>query len=61
MPLVNETTTPQHQVLINQSIIKRINEKVEEIKKDVDDIKSSIAYIKKYTEQKEDRESKKWF
>ena len=36
MPIINEYTTPQHQVLINQSIIKRVEQDVKDLKKDID-------------------------
>ena len=61
MPITHENTTPQHQVLINQSIIKKINDKVDNMKKDVDEIKEAIKFIKEYTEKKKEREDAKWF
>ena len=61
MPIINEYTTPQHQVLINQSIIKRVENDVKELKKDIDEIKEAILYIRKYTEIKKTREDAKWF
>ena len=61
MPIINEYSTPQHQVLINQSIIKRVEQDVKELKKDIDEIKEAILYIRKYTEIKKAREDAKWF
>jgi len=61
MPIINEYSTPQHQVLINQSIIKRVENDVKDLKKDIDEIKEAILYIRKYTEIKKTREDAKWF
>ena len=61
MPIVNEYTTPQHQVLINQSIMKRLENDVKDLKKDIDEIKEAILFIRKYTEIKKTREDAKWF
>ena len=61
MPIINEYTTPQHQVLINQSIIKRVEQDVKDLKKDIDEIKEAILFIRKYTEIKKTREDAKWF
>jgi len=61
MPIINEYSTPQHQVLINQSIIKRVEQDVKQLKKDIDEIKEAILYIRKYTEIKKTREDAKWF
>ena len=32
MPLIHETSTPQHQVLINQSYLKRMDTDIKELK-----------------------------
>ena len=61
MPIINEYSTPQHQVLINQSIIKRVEQDVKQLKKDIDEIKEAILYIRKYTEIKKTREDARWF
>ncbi len=61
MPIIHEQTTHQHQVLINQSIIKRVENDVKDLKKDIDEIKEAILYIRKYTEIKKTREDAKWF
>ena len=61
MPIIHEHTTPQHQVLINQSIIKRVEQDVKDLKKDIDEIKEAILFIRKYTEIKKTREDAKWF
>ena len=61
MPIINEYTTPQHQVLINKSIMKRLEQDVKGLKKDIDEIKEAILFIKKYTEIKKSREDAKWF
>ena len=50
MPIIHEHTTPQHQVLINQSIMKRVEQDVKDLKKDIDEIKEAILFIRKYTE-----------
>jgi len=68
MPIIHEHTTPQHQVLINQSILKRMETDVKSLKKDIEEIKQAVAlqgeailYIRKYTEIKKAREDAKWF
>jgi len=61
MPIINEYSTPQHQVLINQSIMKRVEQDVKDLKKDIDEIKEAILFIRKYTEIKKTREDAKWF
>ena len=68
MPITHEHTTPQHQVLINQSIMKRVEADVKLLKKEIDEIKQAVAlqgeailFIKKYTEIKKTREDAKWF
>ena len=68
MPIIHEHTTPQHQVLINQSILKRMETDVKSLKKDIEEIKQAVAlqgeailYIRKYTEIKKTREDAKWF
>lgn len=61
MPITHEYTTPQHQVLINQSILKRMETDVKELKKDMEEIKEAILFIRKYTEIKKTREDAKWF
>lgn len=61
MPIIHEHTTPQHQVLINQSIMKRMESDVKSLKKDIEEIKEAILYIRKYTELKKAREDAKWF
>tara|TARA_R110000868_G_scaffold145_5_gene1407 strand:+ start:136 stop:321 length:186 start_codon:yes stop_codon:yes gene_type:complete len=61
MPITHEHTTPQHQVLINQSIMKRVEADVKLLKKDIEEIKEAILFIKKYTEIKKTREDAKWF
>lgn len=61
MPVVDDKHTPQHQVLINQSILKRLKEDIDKINKDVDDIKESLKFIKQYTENKKEREDNRWF
>ena len=43
MPITHEHTTPQHQVLINQSIMKRVEADVKLLKKDIDEIKQAVA------------------
>ena len=56
MPIIHEHTTPQHQVLINQSILKRVESDVKSLKKDIEEIKEAILFIRKYTEiKKEDK------
>jgi len=61
MPIIHEHTTPQHQVLINQSILKRMESDVKSLKKDIEEIKEAILFIRKYTEIKKAREDAKWF
>tara|TARA_R110002012_G_scaffold191581_2_gene359330 strand:- start:127 stop:312 length:186 start_codon:yes stop_codon:yes gene_type:complete len=61
MPIIHEQSTPQHQVLINQSILKLIQEDVKQLKKDMDEIKEAILFIRKYTEIKKGREDAKWW
>ena len=61
MPLVDDKHTPQHQVLINQSILKRLKEDMDMLKEDVIEMKRILEYLKKYTENKEKIESGRWF
>tara|TARA_R110000851_G_scaffold9671_1_gene35771 strand:+ start:1238 stop:1444 length:207 start_codon:yes stop_codon:yes gene_type:complete len=68
MPITHESTTPQHQVLINQSIMKRVEKDIKELKKDIEEIKQAVAlqgetllFIRRYTEIKKSREASKWF
>tara|TARA_R110000823_G_scaffold259095_2_gene380347 strand:+ start:812 stop:997 length:186 start_codon:yes stop_codon:yes gene_type:complete len=61
MPIIHENTTPQHQVLINQSIIKRVENDIKKLTKDIDEIKETLLFIRKYTELKKAREDAKWF
>ena len=61
MPIIHETSTPQHQVLINQSILKRMEGDIKKLKTDIDEIKEAILFIRKYTEIKKAREDAKWF
>jgi len=59
MPLTS--TTGQHQVLINQSIMKKMETDIKKLKTDIDQIKEAILFIRKYTEDKKEREDAKWF
>jgi len=66
MPLTS--TTGQHQVLINQSIMKKMETDIKKLKTDIDQIKQAIAlqgeailFIRKYTEDKKEREAANWF
>ena len=52
MPIIHEHTTPQHQVLINQSILKRLESDIKKLKTDIDEIKEALLFIRKYTEIK---------
>ena len=61
MPIIHETSTPKHQVLINQSILKRMEGDIKKLKTDIDEIKEAILFIRKYTEIKKAREDAKWF
>ena len=61
MPIIHETSTPQHQVLINQSILKRMECDIKKLKTDIDEIKEALLFIRKYTEIKKAREDAKWF
>jgi hypothetical protein len=61
MPVVDEKHTPQHQILVNQSILQRIKEDLDEAKKDLKEMKEMIVYLKKYTENKEKIEKSRWF
>ena len=58
MPL---TQIPQHQVLINQSIRKRMEGDIKELKKDISEIKEAVAFMKEYIVNKKEREDAKWF
>ena len=60
-PYTREHKPQQHQVLINQSLLKRIDNDVKELKEEIKSIKHMIEYIKEYTEKKEEREANKWF
>jgi hypothetical protein len=61
MPVVDEKHTPQHQILINQSILHRIKEDLDNAKKDLKEIKDMVVYLKNYTENKEKIEKSRWF
>jgi len=61
MPLTQERTTPQHQVLINQSILKRMEGDIKELKKDISEIKEAVAFMKEYIVNKKEREDANWF
>ncbi len=61
MPITHENTTPQHQVLINQSIIKRVESDIKKLTRDIDEIKETLLFIRKYIEIKKAREDAKWF
>ena len=61
MPVVDDKHTPQHQVLINQSILKRLKEDIDKINKDIDDIKESLEFIKQYISNKKKIEESRWF
>lgn len=61
MPIVDEKHTPQHQVLINQSILKSLKTDMEVIKRDINEIKQIILFINEYTKKKKDKEDNKWF
>ena len=60
-PATREHTTPQHQVLINQSIIKRVESDIKKLTRDIDEIKETLLFIRKYIEIKKAREDAKWF
>ena len=61
MPVVEDKHTPQHQVLINQSILKRIKDDTDKINRDIDDIKSTLSFIKEYIINKKKIEDSRWF
>lgn len=61
MPVVEERHTPQHQILINQSILNRLKDDVNELKEEIKEIKFMIEYIKIYTQNKEKIEKARWF
>ena len=61
MPITHENTTPQHQVLINQSILKRMEADMKQLKEDMNNIKFKIEYIKEYIEKKAEIEAARWF
>ena len=61
MPITHENTTPQHQVLINQSILKRMEADMKQLKEDMNNIKFMIEYIKEYIEKKAEIEAARWF
>tara|TARA_R110001592_G_scaffold164211_6_gene398255 strand:+ start:1126 stop:1287 length:162 start_codon:yes stop_codon:yes gene_type:complete len=52
---------PQHQVLVNQAILVKLEAQIALLKSDMEEIKQAILYIKKYTEIKKSREDAKWF
>ena len=68
MPLNNNrivtalpSNSQQHQVLINQSILTRLEIDIKKLTKDIDEIKEALLFIRKYTEIKKSREDAKWF
>lgn len=60
-PPTQEHKPHQHQVLINQSLLIRIEADIKQLKDECREIKSMIEYIKEYTENKAEREASKWF
>jgi len=56
-----ERTPHQHQVLINQSLLRRMEADVKELKEDIRGIKYMIEFMKEYTEKKAEIESARWF
>ena len=61
MPVVNECHTPQHQILINQSILKTLKDDVNVLKQEIKELKNMIVYLKNYTENKKKIEDSRWF
>ena len=60
-PYTREHKPHQHQVLINQSLLKRIEADMKQLKDDCREIKSMLQYIKEYTENKKEVEDARWF
>lgn len=61
MPVVDERHTPQHQILINQSILKTLKDDVNVLKQEIKELKDMIVYLKNYTENKKKIEDSRWF
>lgn len=61
MPVLDDRNTPHHQVLINQSILKRMKEDIDELKSDIKEIKDILKFINEYTIKKKEREDARWF
>lgn len=60
-PITREHKPHQHQVLINQSLLIRIEADMKQLKDDCREIKNMLEYIKEYTENKEEVEAARWF
>jgi len=60
-PITREHKPHQHQVLINQSLLKILESDVKELKEDIKSIKHMLEYIKEYTENKQEVEAARWF
>jgi hypothetical protein len=61
MPVVDERHTPQHQILINQSILKTLKDDVNVLKQEIKELTNMIVYLKNYTENKKKIEDSRWF
>jgi len=68
MPLSHEINSNQHNIKINQNLIKELSvlclvlkKELDELRKDIDKNTEKINYIYDYTVKKKEREDAKWF
>jgi len=68
MPLSHEINSNQHNIKINQNLIKELSvlclvlkKELDELRKDIDKNTEKINYIYDYTVKKKEKEDAKWF
>ena len=68
MPLSHEVNSNQHNIKINQTLIKDLSvicivlkKEIDELRKDTDKNTEKINYIYDYIVKKKEREDSKWF
>lgn len=68
MPLSHEINSNQHNIKINQNLIRELSvlclvlkKELDELRKDIDKNTEKINYIYDYTVKKKEKEDAKWF
>lgn len=68
MPLSHEINSNQHNIKINQNLIRELSviclvlkKEINELRQDIDKNTEKINYIYDYTVKKKEREDAKWF